>query len=139
MTFSPDEFTRDLQAALELDADERAYLAGLNLAGTWRARSAPAPDRTWGWLALFVVLGAFVAWTVAVQPVGQALSTLNMVGASTFLLTNAIGVLLQAVGAVIELSSNSALRTSQPLLGALALVLLVWPRLMSVRPAGRIS
>ena len=122
-----------LRAALDLDEDERAYLVGLNLASTWRARSAPATDRTWGWLALFTVLAGFVAWTVAAQPVGQALSALGMVGASTLLLTTAIGLVLQVGRSVIALSTNPALGVIQPLLGVLALALLFWPRLTKVK------
>ena len=123
-----------LRAALDLDEDERAYLVGLNLASTWRAQSALATDRTWGWLALFTVLAGFVAWTVAAQPIGQALSALSMVGASTLLLTTAIGLVLHVGRSAIELSTNPALGVIQPLLGMLALGLLFWPRLTKVGP-----
>src|SRR5206468_12905040 len=54
----------ELRAALELDADERAYLAGLALASSWRTSPATA-ELSWGWLALAAVIAGFAAWFVA--------------------------------------------------------------------------
>jgi hypothetical protein len=129
----PDESDLDtmLRAALDLDAGERAYLAGLDLAATWRSRPATATDTVWGWLALFVVLAGFVAWTVAAEPLGDALSTAGKLGVSTVVLTTAVGLLLHAGQTLIDLSSKPALGLSQPLLAMLALALLFWPRLTS--------
>lgn len=136
---SPDEpkLERWLTEALDLGEDERTYLASLNLAAPWKARasvkarSAGVTGSWWGWLALFSVFAAFVAWTVAAQPVGQALSTANMLGASTLMLNAAIGLLLHTVQAVIDLSTSPALSLSQPSLALLGLALLLWPRLKS--------
>jgi anti-sigma factor RsiW len=127
--------TARLRAALDLDQDERAYLATLNLASRWRAQSNRTADRHLGWLALFAVIGAFLAWTLAAPllgAVGQLLGAASMVGVGTVVLTTVIAVLLGAAQAVIELSLNPALGLSQPLLAVLALALLIWPR---VRPA----
>jgi hypothetical protein len=130
----PDELTPDpwleegLRAALALDEDERAYLSGLDLAGTWRRGAASTVDARWGWLALFAVVTAFGAWAVAAQFFGDVLSTANEVGLSTVLLTSAVGLLLGASQTVIEISTSPALGFSQPLLGLLALALLLWPK-----------
>jgi hypothetical protein len=118
-------------AALALDQDERAYLASLDLAGTWRTRSAHSTDARWGWLALLGVVSAFIAWTVAAQPFGAVLGTANQVGLSTVLVTNAIGLFLGAVRSLIDVSTNPALGLSKPLLALLALALLFWPRLQA--------
>src|SRR5258706_8149049 len=53
--------TGELHAALELDAEERAYLRGLDLASTWRTSPATAA-LSWGWIALAGVVMGFAAW-----------------------------------------------------------------------------
>ena len=118
-----------LRAALRLDEDERAYLASLELAATWRTRSASTAEAAWGWLALVGVLAAFLAWTVAAQPIGAAVAAALQVGLGTVLLTTALGLLLGVGQALIALATNPVLGLSQPLLILLALALLFWPRL----------
>jgi hypothetical protein len=118
-----------LRVALALDQGERAYLAGLNLAGRWHTRSVGARDANWGGLALFGVLAAFVAWTVAAQPFELALAGANLVGLSSILLTNLLGLVLALGQFIVDLSTNPALGLSQPLLALLALALLFWPPL----------
>jgi hypothetical protein len=120
-----------LGAALQLDEDERAYLASLDLAASWRTRSASAGEVAWGWLALLGVIAAFVAWSVAGQPVGAALGVASQVGLSTVLLTTALSLLLGAGRLVVDIATNPALGLSQPLLAVLALALLFWPRIKS--------
>jgi hypothetical protein len=120
-----------LHAALDLDLDERAYLASLDLAATWRARPTRETDVRWGWLAFFGVVAAFIVWSVAAQPLGGLLATANQVGVGTVVLTNAIRLLLGAGQSLIEISTSPALGLSQPLLALLALVLLFWPRITS--------
>ena len=120
-----------LHSALDLDQDERAYLSSLDVAGSWRAASAPAVDPRWGWLALLAVVAAFFTWTVAVQPFSALLDTANQVGLGTVLLSNAGGLLFGAAQTLINLSTNPALSLSQPLLAVLALTLLFWPRITS--------
>src|SRR5215471_6545133 len=122
-------FDRWLTEALELDQDERAYLASLDLPSTWRDRAATATDWRRGWLALFSVIAAFVAWSVAAQPLGDLLGSAYQVGLSTLLLTTALGLLFGAGQSLIELSTSPALGLSQPLLVLLALALLFWPRI----------
>lgn len=128
---SPDEFARELRAALELDDAERAYLSSLHLSSAWRTTSADAKDWTWGWVALLGVVGAFLAWSVALQPFVTVLATANLVGLSTVALSTLLGVLFGAARAIIDISTTPALSLSQPLLLLLALVLLFWPRLKS--------
>lgn len=131
---SPDELTdldAILRASLDLDEEERLYLAGLDLPKVWRTRSATATDSLLGRLALFIVVAGFVTWTVAAQPFGFVLSTLGTVGASTVLLTETLGLLVSAGQVLIDLSLNPALGLSQPLLAMLALALLFWPRIKS--------
>jgi hypothetical protein len=131
MMSSPDEFDLDLRAALELDEDEHAYLSSLNLAGAWRTQSESATDSTWGWVALFGVVSAFFAWTALLQPFLLVVATANLVGVGTVALTSAVGLLLDAGRALIDMSTNPALGLSQPLLALLALALLFWPRIKS--------
>jgi anti-sigma factor RsiW len=118
-----------LHAALELDQDERAYLATLDLAAAWRTRTAT--DARWGWLALIGVLGAFVAWTIAGRPFGELLGMANQVGLSTVLFSSAFGALLSLIQSLIEVSTSPALSLAQPLLAVLALLVLFWPRITS--------
>lgn len=120
-----------LHVALDLDQDERAYLASLDLATTWRTGAANASDSPWGWVALFGVITAFIAWTVALQPFGELLATANQVGLTTVLVSNALGLVLSAGHSLIDLSTNPALGLSQPLLALIALALLFWPRIRS--------
>ena len=129
----PDELSPELRSilrsALDLDQDERAYLASLNLPAVWRKQAQAAPDARWGWLALLVVVAAFAAWTLAGGFFGQVLDTANQVGLSTFVITSAIGLLFETGQAVLEAAMQPALSLSQPLLAVLALVLLFWPRI----------
>jgi hypothetical protein len=131
----PDELRPELRSALksalDLDEDERTYLASLNLPGAWRARAQTAPASHWGWLALLVVVAGFIAWTLAADAFGQALDTANQVGLSTVVLTSAVGMLLGVGQALLEAAMQPALSLSQPLLAVLALVLLFWPRIAS--------
>jgi hypothetical protein len=120
-----------LQAALELDQDERAYLAGLDLAATWRRRSTATSDARWGRLALLGIVSGFVAWTIAAQPFSDLLGIVNLVGLGTLLLTNALELLLGAGQSLIDISKNPALGLAQPLLAVLALTVLFWPRIAS--------
>jgi hypothetical protein len=128
---SPDDFARELRAALDLDQDERAYLSTLNLSAAWRSRSAVAKDSPWGWLALCGVIGAFVAWTLALQPFVSVLQTANLVGLSTIALDAGLSLLFVFGRALIDISINPALPFSQPLLALLALAVLFWPRIAS--------
>jgi hypothetical protein len=118
-----------LRAALPLDEGERAYLVSLNLAAPWRSRSVGARGASWGGLALFCVVAAFVAWTVAAQPFELALAGANLVGLSSILLTNLLGLVLALGQLIVDLSTNPALALSQPLLALLGLALLFWPPL----------
>jgi anti-sigma factor RsiW len=120
-----------LRSALELDHDERAYLANLDLATTWRAQAAPSTDARWGWLALLGIITAFIAWTIAAQPFGELLGTANLFGLGTVLLTNAVTLLLGVATSLIDVSTNPALGLAQPLLAVLALTVLFWPRIAS--------
>src|SRR5688572_25013612 len=54
-------FDGKLQAALVLDADERAYLAGLQLASGWDAAQSATP-MYWSWLSLFGGVAALAVW-----------------------------------------------------------------------------
>jgi hypothetical protein len=120
-----------LQAAFELDQDERAYLAGLDLATPWRTHSASTADTRWGWLALLGIVTAFVAWTLAAQPFSDLLGIATLVGLGTVLLTNALELLLGMGQSLIDISINPALGLAQPLLAVLALTVLFWPRIAS--------
>lgn len=123
-----------LHTALELDQDERDYLASLNMAATWRSQSAQTADPRWGWLALIGVVAAFLAWSVASQLFGDVLNTANEVGLSTVVLNTAIQLALSFGQALIEVSTNPALGLMQPLLAVLALALLFWPRIVKFAP-----
>lgn len=130
----PDEFGLDeltLRAALDLDPEERAYLASLDLAAAWRTRPNNAPDSAWGWLALIGLVAAFIGWTVAAQPFGDVLAIANYFGLSTVVLTASARLLLDAAMEVFQISTSPALALSQPLLAVLALALLFWPRIKS--------
>src|SRR6266849_1922473 len=117
----------ELHAALALDAEELAYLSGLELASTGRTSPATAA-LSWGWSALAGVVAGFAAWLVAAPMFGAALTMADQVGVGTVLLNAAFGVVFSIVEALLDLIRNPALGLSQPVLGLLALALLVWPR-----------
>ena len=117
----------ELRSALELDADERAYLTGLQLASSWRTSPATAA-MSWGWLALAVVIAGFAAWFVAGPSVGSALALAIRVGLGTVLLNAALGLVFSVGQALLDLVRNPVLGLSQPFLALVALGLLFWPR-----------
>ncbi len=125
-----------LADALDLDEEEHAYLASLDLTRTWRERTASATDSRWGWLALIVVLAGFLTWTVASQELSTLLVTANEVGLSTVVVSSLVGIVLDAGWSLIEISTNPALGFSEPLLALLALALLLWPRITSANLRG---
>src|SRR5688572_21103057 len=63
----------EFHAALALDAEELAYLSGLDLASPWRTSPAAA-DQSWGWIALAGVAGGYAAWLVAAPMFGAAIA-----------------------------------------------------------------
>jgi anti-sigma factor RsiW len=117
----------ELHAAFALDAEELAYLSGLDLASRWRTRPA-APALSWGWIALAGVVGGYLAWLVAAPMLGSVLATAAQVGLGTVPLHLALDLVLSLGQAVLGLIRHPALGLSQPLLALLALALLVWPR-----------
>jgi hypothetical protein len=117
----------ELHAALALDAEELAYLRGVELASTWRTSPAAAA-LSWGWIALAVVVAGFAAWWVAAPMFGSAVAVAARVGAATVLLHTALGLAFGFGQALLDVIRNPALGLSQPLLALLALALLVWPR-----------
>ncbi|HLZ31815.1 MAG TPA: hypothetical protein VKV73_31215 [Chloroflexota bacterium] len=117
----------ELHAALALDADELAYLAGLDLAANWGSSAATAA-RVWGWTALAGVIFGFAAWVGAAPLLGSAPAAAAQAALSTVLLNAAVVGLFGLGGALLDLTRNPALGLSQPLLALLALALLVWPR-----------
>jgi hypothetical protein len=117
----------ELHAALALDAEELAYLRGLELASTWRA-SATASALSWGWIALAAVVAGFAAWWVAAPIFGSAVAVAAQVGLGSVLLHAALELVFSLGEALLDLIRNPALGLSQPLLALLALALLVWPR-----------
>lgn len=130
----PDEMALDelsLRAALDLDQGERAYLASLDLAATWRTQPSKATDSPWGWIALTCVVAAFIGWTLAAEPFGDLLTLANQVGLSTVMLGTAFWLVLQSAISLIDVSTSPALSLSQPVLAVLALALLFWPRIKS--------
>jgi len=124
-------FDRWLTEALDLDQDERAHLAGLDLPATWRARADAATDWHWGWLALFSVVATFVAWTLVAQPLGDLLEAASQAGLGALAMTTALGLAFGVSQSLIDLSTSQALGLTQPLLILLALALLLWPRIKS--------
>ena len=117
----------ELHAALALDAEELAYLSGLELAATWRTSPASAA-LSWGWIALAGVVAGFAAWLVAAPTFGSALAVAAQVGLETVLLNAALGLVFSIGQALLELIRNPALGLSQPFLALLAFALLFWPR-----------
>src|SRR5687768_16701959 len=96
-------FGSELHAALVLDPDERAYLAGLKLTTAGHAAQSAAPMH-WSWLALFGVIAGFAAWLLAAPLIGQALATASQVGLNSVLLRAALGVLVGLGQALIDLT-----------------------------------
>jgi hypothetical protein len=117
----------ELHTALALDAEELAYLRGLELASTWRTSPAAAA-LSWAWIALAGVVAGFTAWLVAAPMFGLPLAAAAQVGVGTVLLHTALGLAFSYGEALLDLIRNPALGLSQPLLALLALALLVWPR-----------
>jgi hypothetical protein len=116
----------ELHAALALDAEELAYVSGLDLASSWR--TSPAAAAAWCWIALAVVIAGFAVWLVAARLFGSALGVAFQVGLGTLPLYAALGLVFSFGQALLELIRNPALGLTQPLLALLAIVLLVWPR-----------
>jgi anti-sigma factor RsiW len=116
----------EVHAALALDADELAYLAGLELASTWRTSPAAAA-LSWGWIALAGVVAGFAAWFGAGQQFGSVIAAVARVGLGTLPLDVALGSAFSLGQALFALTRNPALGLSQPLLALLALALLFWP------------
>jgi anti-sigma factor RsiW len=116
----------DLHAALALEAEELAYVSGLELASTWR--TSPAPGPSWGWIALAGVVAGYVAWLVAAPLFGSPVVVAALIGVGSLLLHAAFGLVFGLGHALLDLIRNPALGLSQPLLALLALALLVWPR-----------
>jgi hypothetical protein len=117
----------DLRAALALDAEERAYVSGRELAATWRTSHA-APAVSWAWIVLGGVIAGAVAWFVAAPTFGWAVGVAAQVGVGTLLLHTALGLAFSVGSALIDLIRNPAFSLTQPLLALLALALLIWPR-----------
>jgi hypothetical protein len=117
----------DLHAALALDAQELAYLSGLELASTWRIIPSTA-SLSWGWIAMAGLVAGFAAWWVAVPMFGSVLATAAQVSLGMLPLHAAVGLVFGFGQALLDLSQNPALGLSQPVLALLALALLVWPR-----------
>ena len=124
-----DALATEFHAALALDADELAYLAGLELASPWRTSPAAAA-LSWGWIwiALAGVVGGYAAWLVAAPMVGSLGAAAAQVGLGTVPLHLALGLVFSLGQALLDLIRHPALGLSQPLLALLALALLVWPR-----------
>ena len=120
-------FDSELNAALSLDAEERAYLAGQELSSTWRTSPGTA-ILSWGWIAMVGVVAGFAAWFVAAPTFGAAVSAAVQVGLGTLLVTAALSLVFSLGQVLFDLIRNPALGLSQPLLALLALALLVWPR-----------
>ena len=117
----------EFHAALALDADELAYLAGLELASPWRTSPAVAA-LSWGWIALVGVIGGYLAWLMAAPMLGSVVATVAPVGLGTVPLHLALDLVFSLGQALLDLIRHPALGLTQPLLALLALALLVWPR-----------
>ena len=117
----------ELHTALALDAEELAYLSGLELASPWRTSPAAAA-LSWGWIALAGAVGGYAAWLVAAPMFGSAVAAAAQVGLGTVPLHLALGLVFSLGQALLDLIRHPALGLSQPSLALLALALLVWPR-----------
>lgn len=72
---------RGWRAALALDAAELAYLARADLAAAWRqAAPLPRPARWWPALVVLSLVGAAMAWVVALPDLGLLVGQANRVG-----------------------------------------------------------
>jgi hypothetical protein len=116
-----------LRAALSLNNEEQAFLASLDLSATWRTQQATATP-PWGWLALIGLVAAFFAWTFAGPLVDPVLAAASRVGLGSILADGFVGVLFDAGQALFAIATSPALSLTQPLLGMLALALLLFPR-----------
>ena len=117
----------ELHAALALDAEELAYLSGLELASPWRTSPAAAA-LSWGWIALVGVVGGYAAWLMAAPMLGSAVATVAPVGLGTAPAHLALDLVFSLGQALLDLIRHPALGLTQPLLALLAIALLVWPR-----------
>jgi anti-sigma factor RsiW len=117
----------EIHAALALDAEELAYLSGLELAASWRVSPAAAA-LSWGWIALVGAIAGFAAWLGVAQLFGSAIAAAAQVGLGTLPLDAALGFAFSLGQALLDVSRNPALGLNQPLLALLALALLFWPR-----------
>jgi anti-sigma factor RsiW len=117
----------ELGAALALDADELAFLTGIQLAAPWRAAPAPTTP-SWGWIALAFVVGGYAAWSAAASLFGPSAVAVAQVGLGTLPLHLALDFLFGLGQALVDLARHPALGLSQPLLALFALALLAWPR-----------
>jgi len=120
----------ELAAALMLDAGERAYLSGLDLAAPWRAAPAApaAAAAAWGWIALAGTVAGYLAWSAASSALGPAAGEIALVGLGAAPLELALAPLVEGGWALLELSSQPALGLAEPLLALIAIALLAWPR-----------
>jgi len=130
---NPDEEPLEfwLRDALDLDQEERNYLASLNLASPWRQQSATVTDARWGWLALIGVVTAFITWSLAGPIVSADFDFANRIGLSTFVVTNVVEWLGRIGETFIGVATAPGLTLSQPLLAVVALAVLFWPRLVA--------
>src|SRR5688572_7868907 len=122
-----DALGADLHASLDLDADERAYLRGLDLAARWRT----APSVTalpWAWIALAGVVSAYVAWAIAAPMFGSIAVLAVQIALGTAPLHLAVGQAFGVGLTLFDLARHPALDLSLPLLALVALALLLWPR-----------
>ena len=122
-----------LSAALALDAEELAYLEGLNLARQWR--TAPQPAAWWHWLLFLGTLVSFAAWSVAGPLARPALDLMVRTGLGVVLARGLLETLARLVEAVLVLAASPLLVYSLPLLAILGLILLAWPRPTRMAPA----
>jgi anti-sigma factor RsiW len=120
-------FGTELHAALAPDAEELAYLSGLELASPWRTRPAAA-GVSWGWIALAGVVGGYAGWLAAAPLLGSVAAAAIQMGLGTAPLYLAFGLLFDLGQALLDLVRHPVLGLSQPLLALIALALLVWPR-----------
>lgn len=121
-----DNWGAELHESLALNAEELAYVSGLELASTWRASSAAG--FAWGWIALIGVMAGFAAWLFAAPMVGSVVVVAARVGVFSVLLNATLSFALGVGQVLLDLVRSPALGWSQPLLALLALALLFWPR-----------